>query len=201
MKTTIMQSDINWKLVKNISRTTVNKKHTAVEASPVFKLAMLISEHSPIREIKIRWQWGSIKSWVATHFARHRWESYISTRRTDRTGQNRDELLQSELVKMDCSANAQSLIDTSRKRLCYQASPETRKYWEDLKLSLYDIGQEELFIALVPNCVYRAGCPEFSQCGHYKRLCDRDSHVASTSIQVRYKAYAALFLEDMDAQD
>ena len=107
MKTEIMVSDINWKLVKNISRTTVNKKATGVEASPTFRLAILISEHSPIREIKLRWKWEGIKSWIATHFARHRWESYISTRRSDRTGINRDELLQSELVNMDCSANAQ----------------------------------------------------------------------------------------------
>jgi len=199
MKTEIMVSDINWKLVKNISRTTVNKKATGVEASPTFRLAILISEHSPIREIKLRWKWEGIKSWIATHFARHRWESYISTRRSDRTGINRDELLQSELVNMDCSANAQSLIDTSRKRLCYQASDETREHFEDLKLSIYDIGQEELFMTLVPNCIYRAGCPEFVQCGHYHKLCDRDSRVASTSIETRYKAYGALFLEDMDA--
>jgi len=199
MKTKLQKHDIDWKLAKNMCRTTVNKGHSDIEATSKFKLSLLISEHSPIRELKIRWSWLKIKSWIATHFARHRWESYISTRRTDRTGVDRDKLLQSERVQMDCSANAQHLIDTSRKRLCHQASPETRGYWEDLKLSIYDEGHEELFMVMVPNCVYRAGCPEFADCGHYSRLIGKDKGVTSTDIRIRYKAYNKVFLEAHDA--
>ena len=56
----------DWKDVKNVSRTTVNKQHTENEATSNFKKNILISEHSPIREIRVRWKWSNIKSWIKT---------------------------------------------------------------------------------------------------------------------------------------
>lgn len=201
MKTQILKSDLDWKMVKNVSRNTVNKQHTKNEASSKFKLDILISEHSPIREIKIRWKWENIKSWIATHFARHRYECYIGTRRTDRTGVDRDELLQSELVDMDNAANAQNLIDMARKRLCYQASKETREYMESLKFSIMKMGEDELFEVLVPNCVYRGGCPEFSNCGYYLDIVTKDCDIASMDIKERYEAYNNIFLDEERGRD
>lgn len=56
-----------------------------------------------------------------------------------------------------------------RKRLCRQASPETRAYAEDFKAALHDC-EPELADTLVPNCVYRCGCPETKTCGWWDRM-------------------------------
>ena len=63
------------------------------------------------------------------HFVRHKHgiEHWISTRRTDRTGIDRNELRQDELVTHEFEANAQAIINISRKRMCFQASKETRE--------------------------------------------------------------------------
>lgn len=191
MKTKIIKTNIDWKDVKNISRTTVNKEHSDNEATSVFKKKILISEHSPIRELNIRWMWNGIKSWIATHFSRHKWECYISTRRTDRTGVDRDFLHQGELLNMEGSANAQHLIDMARKRLCYQSSKETREYMEDLKISLYET-EPEISNALVPNCVYRFGCPEFKECGYWTSIISKID-IKNDDIQSRYDKYNEIF--------
>lgn len=194
--TKIIKSITNWIDVKNVSRTTVNKNHTEKEVTKDFKRKILISEHSPIRELIFRWKWENIKSWIATHFSRHKWECYISTQRTDRTGINRDETPQGALVNMDCSANAQQLIDTSRKRLCYCSSSETRKKWEDLKRKI-NILEPEISNVMVPNCLYRMGCPEtFSSCTFFKLFIKDKSLEDLLDIQKRYDAYNKEFYNE-----
>jgi hypothetical protein len=184
-----MKLAFDWKDVKNISRTTVNKQHTEHEATSRFKKMLLISEHSPIRELVTRWRWEGIKSWVATHFSRHKWECYIGTQRSDRTNVDRDKSPQGVLVDMDCSANMQQKIDTGRKRLCYCSSPETRKGFEAVKIALRDKGEVEASNVLVPNCVYRGHCPEFVPCGMDKKFVKQ----FSSSIQDRYNYYNKVF--------
>jgi len=192
-KTELLQSNFDWLMVKNVSRNTVNKNHTTNSVVPKFKQDILISEHSPIRELTVRWAWNGIKSWISTHYSRHRFECYIGTQRSDRTGINRDNLPQGALVNMNNSANAQQLIDVARKRLCYQSNIETRKYMESLKRELYISGETELSDVLVPNCVYRCGCSEFSNCGYFDKLHAKDCNISSTDIKTRYKAYSNIF--------
>ena len=192
-KTELLQSNFDWLMVKNVSRNTVNKFHTTNSVTPKFKQDILISEHSPIRELTVRWAWNGIKSWIATHYSRHRFECYIGTQRSDRTGINRDNLPQGTLVNMNNSANAQQLIDVARKRLCYQSSIETRKYMRSLKRELYLSGEKELSNVLVPSCVYRCGCPEFSNCGYFDKLYKADCNISSNDIKTRYKAYNNIF--------
>jgi hypothetical protein len=188
MKTKIIKLENDWKDVKNVSRTTVNKDHSNIEATDKFKMDILVSEHSPIRLIKVRWKWDNILSWVSVHWSRHKWECFISTRREDRTGVDRNSLSQNELVNMDAEANAQHLIDSMRKRLCYQASPETRELAEDLKASLLPI-EKELSSVLVPNCVYRCGCPEFSPCPLWNNFSKHLSTEEIKDIRKRYEKY------------
>jgi hypothetical protein len=57
----------DWVDVKNECRNTVNKEFNDKEPSEFFKKKLLISEHSPIRLLEIKWRWQGIKSWVATH--------------------------------------------------------------------------------------------------------------------------------------
>lgn len=199
MDTKIIKIDNDWKYVKNVSRTTVNKKHTDNEATSKFKLNMLISEHSPIREIKVKWLWKGIKSWISTHWSRHRYECYISTQRDDRTNTDRNRSPQDTPVNMDNSANAQQLIDVMRKRLCRQSHPETVSYAENLKaeIMLTQYGEPELSSVLVPNCIYRNGCPEFVNCGYHKELIKQDKNIVSIDIKTRYKAYNTIFLNKL----
>lgn len=192
MKTQIIKLLNDWKHVKNVSRTTVNKGYSDVEATKAFKQKMLISEHSPIREIIVKWKWENIKSWVATHYSRHKYECYISTQRSDRTGVDRDSSRQDTLVNMDNTANAQQLIDVARKRLCYCSAKETREYMEDLKVQLLE-QESELGEVLVPNCIYRMACPEFEKCGHFDVFLDHNPDVNMYDIQARYDAYNATF--------
>ena len=71
---------------------------------------------------------------------------------------NRDELPQGSLVEHECEADAQALINISRKRLCNQASPETREAWK-----LHD---PVLASVCVPECIYRGTCVEMHSCGY-----------------------------------
>ena len=189
MKTEILKIKGDWEEVVNDCRATVGKEPLGKDPSKRFKRDILISEHSPIRDIQIKWQWKDIKSWVATHWVRHKWECFVRTQRTDRTGVNRDELPQSAPVSFTGEANVQSLIDTMRKRLCYQASAETRQYAEDLKAAIQSI-EPEIGDVLVPNCVYRGGCPELQTCGYCELLiADTDGAIVTTDIQKRYDLY------------
>lgn len=187
MKTKILGINGNWLDVLNDCRSTVSKGAIGKEPSKLFKKKILISEHSPIRNISVRWVWESIKSWISVHFSRHKWECFISTRRTDRTGIDRNSLRQDELVSMIGNANVQQLIDTARKRLCYQASDETREYMEDLKYAIHSL-EPEIADVLVPNCIYRAGCPEMNCCGKF----DFTKYL-DISIQNRYDKYNEYF--------
>lgn len=192
MKTEILKVKGDWQEVVDDCRSTVGKESLGHEPSSKFKKMILIAEHSPIRDISVRWAWKSIKYWIAMHWKTHHWESKVSTQRTDRTGVNRDDLPQATLVNFTGEANCQHLIDTMRKRLCYQASAETRRYAEDLKKAIKDF-QPELSDVLVPNCVYRGGCPEMNCCGYYEKLWMQNGFIRDVDIQQRYDAYNEIF--------
>ena len=93
-------------------------------------------------------------------------EHWVSTQRTDRTGVNRNELPQGALINHACEADAQALINISRKRLCTCASLETREAWQEVKDEVAKV-EPELASSMVKECVYRNGyCPEFKSCGY-----------------------------------
>lgn len=192
MKTKILKIKGDWEEVVNDCRSTVGKPPLGKEPSAAFKKSILISEHSTIRGILIKWIWEIIPSWVATHWSRHKWECYIKTQRSDRTGVSRDKLPQDAPVSFTGEANTQHLIDSFRKRLCKMASRETRQYAEDFKKTLKPV-ESEISDVLVPNCIYRCGCPEPNGCGWYDAICERDPKLRSTNIQERYDAYNRMF--------
>lgn len=199
MKTKILKIKGDWQDVVNACRATVAKPPLGKEPGTEFKREILISEHSPIRLISVTWGWENIKSWVATHWSRHKFEKFIQTQRSDRTGIPRDNLGQGELVSFMGDANAQHLIDAFRKRLCYTASPETREFAEDFKATLYAI-EPQISNVLVPNCVYRCGCPEMRMCEEktwpcFVAWCRVYKHLEpqALSIQRRYDLYNEWF--------
>lgn len=190
INTTLEITDINadWKKVKNRCRTTMGKDATGIEATKKFIKKILISEHSPIRLVTINFTWKNLKSWIATHFARHHigWEKWISTQRNDRTNVDRDKSPQDTPVKMDVCANAQGLINVARYRLCYMAHKETREKMEGLKYAIKESGQEEIANVMQKNCVYRCGCPEFESCGYWQAFCKKHKDENLLDIQTRY---------------
>lgn len=188
MKTKITKIKGDWEEVANDCRSTVGKGELGHEPSHAFKKAILFAEHSPIRDIHIKWIWSDIKSWIATHFSRHMWECFIRSQRSDRTGVQRDKLPQDEIVSFVGDANIQNLIDTMRKRLCYQASTETRQYAEDLKIAIHEI-EPEIADVLVPNCFYRGFCPEMKTCGFWERMLEKMSFGDILDGEKRYAVY------------
>ena len=160
-----------WCQVKRSARTTISKDGSGEYPSDAWKKRILLAEHSPIRRIRFSWKWKDLKSWISVHFVRHRHgiEHWVTTQRTDRTGINRDEIPQSALVSHECEANAQALIFISRRRLCHQASPETRAAWQEVKSAVAE-RDPVLASVMVPECIYRGFCPEFKSCGY----CDTD---------------------------
>lgn len=167
MKIDIFSHIDNWQEVKDSTMNTIGKT-TGKYPDSNWKRRLIISEHSPIRRLKFYWRWADLKSWVSVHFVRHKFgiEHWVSTQRTDRTGINRDELPQGSLVNHACEANAQSLINMSRKRLCNCASKETREAWMAIKDKINET-EPELASCMVKECIYRGFCPEFNSCGYY----------------------------------
>lgn len=203
-KTKLLKVKGDWQEVVDDCRATVGKGELGKEPSTDFKKKILIAEHSPIRDIIIKWLWDNIPSWVATHWSRHKWECKIKTQRTDRTGINRNDLPQGALVTFTGDANVQHLIDTWRKRLCFQASPETREHAEDFKQALHEI-QPEISDVLVPNCVYRGGCPEMNGCGYwegFRSWCESMGipDPLAVDIRGRYELYNAYFYISKEEQ-
>ena len=156
-----------WPKVKRAARTTISKDGEGLYPSDSWKKTILLCEHSPIRKIKFSWKWKNLKSWVSVHFVRH-WLGilhWVTTQRTDRTGVDRDESPQNTPVSHKCEANAQALINISRRRLCSQASTETRAAWREVKAEVEKV-DPVLASVMVPECIYRGFCPEFQSCGY-----------------------------------
>ena len=159
-----------WRQVADCANNTINMDEGEVEPSPRWKKRMLLSEHSPIREIQIDAKWKRIKYWIAMHLCRHKYgiEHYVGTQRSDRTGVPRDNLPQGALVPYRFSANAQAILTISRKRLCLgNPAKETREQWMAFLDKLKDY-QPELVSVCVPDCVYRGWCYEMRSCGYSK---------------------------------
>lgn len=180
-KTEIKFVDVSgsWRAVADAARTTMRMEAGAGEPSSRWKKKILLAEHSPIRKLAVCWKWTGLPYWVSTHFVRHKHgiEHFVSTQRTDRTGEDRAVKTQDAPVDHECVANAAEIMFISRKRLCAQAAPETRAAW---KMVIAEIAkaEPELASCCVPECVYRGFCPEFKSCGYcgseaWKAACEK----------------------------
>ena len=216
----------DWRRIKNHCRTTDNKDFSEKEATDKFKKQLLISEHTPIRLLEFDWSWKGIYYWLSTEWSRHKFEKFISTQRDDRTENMpipennidwtdywdivevyvekhgslpRGKKLQEMPVNFDGFANMQNLIDAFRKRLCGMATPEARELAEDFKSKLHETHPIESGV-LVPNCIYRMGCPEFHCCAYIHKFMKWvkeekhiDQHEWMFDIQKRYDLYNEYF--------
>lgn len=162
----------SWKRALNAARRTIGKTPLAKEPSKSWEAKMLLAEHSPIRLVEFDWTWKDIMQWVTTHLVRHHegCEKFVHSQRGDRRvlPVPRNELPQGALNDMDMTANAQAIINISRKRLCSCASKETREAWKQVVEAIREV-DPVLADKCVPECLYRGFCPEFmNPCGYSK---------------------------------
>lgn len=162
----------SWKRALNAARRTIGKAPLAKEPSKSWEAKMLLAEHSPIRLVEFDWTWKGIMQWVTTHLVRHHegCEKFVHSQRGDRRvlPVPRNELPQGALNDMDMTANAQAIINISRKRLCSCASKETREAWKQVVEAIREV-DPVLADKCVPECLYRGFCPEFmNPCGYSK---------------------------------
>lgn len=156
-----------WEWAKRAALKTVGLKPKSPQPTNQWKADMLLAEHSPIRAVTYYISINNIRQWVTTHLVRH-WLGFIPfvhTQREDRRvlDVRRDDLPQGALNDMDIIANAQALINISRKRLCNCASKETREAWQMVADAIRGV-DPVMADKMVPNCIYRGFCPEGNKC-------------------------------------
>lgn len=155
----------DWEWCKTCTLNTVGKK-SVTSPTEEWKKKLIASEHSPLREL-----WFGIKMtvpyWVSVHFVRHHigCNHYVQSQRNDRQGEyDRTTAPQGEYVNHIMSINAQELVFMAHKRLCNQASPETRQIMSMICSEIIKTNPEFKDF-LVPLCEYRNGlCTEFYPC-------------------------------------
>lgn len=156
------EQDLLW--VKQCTLNTVGKSSTTAPTEEWVE-RLVKAEHSPIRELWFGFKL-TIPYWVSVHFVRHHIgvNHYVQTQRTDRTGVSRDNKPQGEIVSHIMSINAQELINMAHKRLCQQASLETRLVMHEIVRKVIEVAPYMKDV-LVPLCAYRNGkCTEMFPC-------------------------------------
>jgi hypothetical protein len=168
----------------NAARNTVGKKFLDKQPSDKFWRSILIAKHSPIRVVKYLIRIENIPSWVSVHLIRHHIgvEKFVTTRRTDRTGdvRNRDEMPQGELVDVLLDVNAEAIMNISLKRCCALSSKETRCVWNKVVDALKEV-DPVLASLCVAECIQKGYCPEMETCGYVsseKASIQRDSLIS-----------------------
>jgi hypothetical protein len=122
--------------------------------------------HSPIRTQIFEIELIDIKSFVSVHLVRHVTVTpFVTSKRTDRGGSGKED--RNSLVNTTLWCNAEALINIAQKRLCYQASKETRDVVRAIQTEIRKV-DPDLARYMVPQCVFRGGyCCEPRACGNY----------------------------------
>ena len=160
----------DWMEVKRRTLVTIGK---SAKNPPTleWEKKLLAAMHSPIRRLFFSF-YLEVPYWVSVHLCRHvHAQPYVQTQRNDRQDNyDRNSAPQDAMVKMIWDMNAEELISVMHKRLCAQASPETRQVAEAMRKAVLE-KCPEFEEVLAPNCVYRNGlCTEFKPCGAAEAL-------------------------------
>jgi len=187
----VKRQDINgiWKDIKEAALTTIYLKPIN-NPDTKWKKSILIAEHSPIRLLKINWIWQKIKSFVSVHFVRHKIgiEHFVGTQREDILKDSTLKNTRTVLIPHRCVANAQAIINISRKRLCQKAHAETILSWIEF-LNSIKVDYPELYYTCVPECVYRGGCSQIRTCKISERFFKNLTLKEFQNINKRYEKY------------
>lgn len=160
----------DWDVAKDCALSTIGKEYIGNTINDSWKVKMLKAEHSPIKALIFKWTWVDLPYWVSVHLTRHKVgiEHFVSTQRSDCTGEERESKRQDAPVMHTCIANAQAIINISRKRLCLKASKETRQAWRLVIHALCANGFYCMRDVCVRECRYRNNCPELKTCGYWE---------------------------------
>jgi hypothetical protein len=166
MKATLLRypSEEDWLFAKQCALVTVNK--TAITPPDLeWKHKILRAKHSPIRVLEFAFD-IELPYWVSVHLARHvHAQPFIRTQRNDRQNEyDRRKAPQDAPVRMIFFANAEELMTIAQKRLCKQASEETRKAVQ-MMCDLVLEKMPEFDGLFAPPCVYFGKCNEIFPCG------------------------------------
>ena len=156
----------DWMLCKKCTLVTVSKESN-LPPTDEWKVKLLKANHSPIRTLQFCFRLTDIPYWVSVHLCRHVHATpFVSTQRNDRQVKyDRGKAPQDSPVNMCWYMNAEELITIAHKRLCTQASKETRDIIRMICNKVVEVNPEFKDL-LVPLCVYRGGlCEEFNCCG------------------------------------
>ena len=97
-----------------------------------------------------------------------------------------------KVLDNDIEKNRQLFIDMARGQLCRQPEKEIVRHAERLKIALHLV-EPELSDQMVPECVYRCGCPYKDGCGWFEKIAANHQNITSTFIGTRYAAYNEVF--------
>lgn len=159
----------DWKRCKYLALNTVGKE-SEIPPTNEWKKRILAAEHSPIRTLMFTIKM-EIPYWVSVHYVRHKYgvEHFVRSQRTDRTGENRDEKRQDEVVTHIMDINAQELMFMARRRLCMMASKETREVMIMIRNEVLKVCPEFKDV-LEPMCDRNGGvCYEMYGCGKQQK--------------------------------
>lgn len=162
-------TEADWLLCKQCTLVTVGKE-TNNPPTDKFKKELLRARHSPIRVLQFMFYLKDVPYWVSVHLCRHiHAQPFVKTQRNDRqNGYDRNAAPQDSPVDMMWLVNAEELITIANKRLCKQASKETRVLIKMLCDEVIKVCPE-FKRELVPMCVRNGGiCYEMFPCGERK---------------------------------
>lgn len=142
----------------------------------------ILAEHSILHEVRVKITDPECRSDVVSHLVRHTNKMprhYVQSQRPDFTGAPRPK--DPAATRLYVSTwPADALLVMARQRLCGRAMPETEDWVIAVKEYLLNFNdptatkEQELFAralgwAMVPNCIYRCGCPEGKyNCGWFE---------------------------------
>ena len=168
MKITLLEYPAfnEWYEVKRRALVTVGK-HDFEAPDDKWRHNILNARHSPIRKLNFSFLIEDIPSWVSVHLCRHiHAQPYVKSQRNDRQSEyDRNEARQDAPVCMIWDMNAEELMVIANKRLCKQASEETRNVVKAM-CAVVKEKCPEFKPFLVPMCEYHGGmCHEMKPCG------------------------------------
>ena len=158
----------DWMEVKRRALVTVGKKPIN-SPNLEWKMKILRARHSPIRYLQFSF-FLEVPYWVSVHLCRHTHaQPYVKSQRNDRQSEyDRNDAPQDQMVSMIWDMNAEELITIANKRLCRQASKETREVvWA--MCDQVSVHCPEFDLELVPMCSREGGvCHEMYSCKERK---------------------------------
>lgn len=143
-----------------------NVKEPKEPPMPQLLRDVLNARHSPCRVLNFAFLFTEIPSNTATHLTRHvHAVPFVSSLRNDRQDKiDGDNAPRNTPVDMILYVNAEELMVIANKRLCTQASANTRHAVQMMCLEALE-KMPELEGLLVPACMYHGYCHEIKSCG------------------------------------